>query len=123
MHVTSKYIYLCCSRPYWRGPLKFSQRNKDSDKTLSDLLDAECWNCLILKAVLNHAELQCMNEINYLSTKNHPKIAVVFACNITKEQHVPDLIRCLQVRSTGATVLKRDPRVGEYTEKGIQIST
>lgn len=63
-----------------------------------------------------------MNEINYLSAKHHPKIAVVFACNITKEQHVPDLIRCLQVRSTRATVLKRHPRVGEYTEKGIQIS-
>ena len=82
-------------------------------------MDAEGWKCLILKAVLNYAELQCMNEFNYLSKKKKKKIAVVFACNITKEQHVPDLIRCLQVRSTRATVLKRDLRVGEYTEKGI----
>lgn len=85
--------------------MNFAQRNKDSDKPR-----ATCWMQNVggdlphfkdsLKALLNDAELQCLNEINYLSTKHHPKIAFVFACNISKEQHMLYLVTCLLARST-----------------------
>ena len=76
MHVTSKYIV---------------------HRTWGDLWSLPSWT----KIVINLGQLvgcrtldlphfkssveRCLNEMNYLSTKHHPKIAFVFACNITKE--------------------------------------
>ena len=102
MHVTSKYIYVVVHRTWgvlWSLPSGIKIVINLGRLVGCRMLDLPHFKDS-LKALLNDAALQCLNEISYLSTKHHPKIAFVFACNITKEQHMLYLVTCSLVRST-----------------------
>lgn len=105
MHVTSKCIYVVVRRTWsalWSLP--------SGIKIVINLGRLVGCRMLDLPHFKSSAEwcgitMLEWNQLRDLSTKHHPKIAFVFARSMTKKQHVAELVRCLHMRSTRATVL------------------